>query len=148
MKNLFIPKDRKSDSTVTKSGRYHVNEEIEVNTSSNGTNRYCMLSNRLHLIEHIYLCCSAENTWPGFNQEEISDKPKLKNIVRMTGTGLLTIFKGVKVLKVKRRPRNCSRVKKINKTWRLGAALDPVLPLCSKGCYWDKSEWSLWEKGI
>lgn len=103
MKNLSIPK----------SGRYHVNEEIKVNTSSNGTNRYCMLSNQLHLIEHIY---AIQLKIHGFNREEISDKHKLENIVQMTGTGLLRIFESVKVLKVKGRIRNCSRVKMIKKT--------------------------------
>lgn len=68
---------------------------------------------------------SAKNTWPESNNEKISDKPKLKDILENTWP---LLFKNVKVMKDKKkyklieRLRNCSWLKNSKETWELNAS--------------------------
>lgn len=56
--------------------------------------------------EHHFCDITAPNKLPEFNKT--SDKPKLRHILEKNW---LVIFKSIKVMKVKKRLRNCTRMK-------------------------------------
>lgn len=55
----------------------------------------------------------AEDAQPGCNQQETSDTPKLRDILQ---NNQHVVFKSVKVIKIKERLKNYSRLKKTKET--------------------------------
>lgn len=100
-KCLWTTKDKRlAFFTVRKQGRHHFNEVIRVNISSHRTNQHiCHLIGSNERNDTSLLWYFAKDA-SGSNNEEMSDKCKLKDILQNNSPG---IFKSVKVMKVKER---------------------------------------------
>lgn len=70
--------------TMEKPGIYHLNQMIEVNITSNETNWHCVPPAKMHWGEHFIFrwCIFTKNASSEYNHEEISDKPKIRDILQ------------------------------------------------------------------
>ena len=80
----------------------------------------------LLMAQHHFCDILAKNAQPQRNHERESDKPMLENIVQNKWP---EPFKHVKVMKVRKIPRNRRRLEKVKETWQLNARWCPELDL-------------------
>lgn len=125
-KNLFITKERKSDSIVTKPGRHYLNEGIKVNISSHGTKRHCVLSNRMHWEEQVY------NIQLKIYDLDLIGRKHQRNPTWKTFFKMILIKSTGKTKELSQRERDYKGLE-----W-LGTTPNPGLMLYYKGCCWNK----------
>lgn len=89
-------------------------------------------TNLNHLLEHnekntqniTSVITPVEDSQAASNHKETAEKPKLKDIIQ---NNCFVIFRIVKVMKVKKVPRNYSREKVTKETWQVNAVYYPGL---------------------
>ena len=129
---LINYKGQMGNFMVEKPGRHHLNQEIKVNISSNGTS-----DNRVP---------SDRTQWKEFRHHLCDISAKMHNLNLITRKIRQTQHEGennwplsVKVMKVKERLRNYIRLKKTNKTW-VSEWMNEWLDKVMGGMWW-------WERG-
>ena len=73
-----------------------------------------MPRNRMQREEHSFISVIFLSKTQEFNHEETTDKPKLRDILQ---NNWLVVIRSVKIMKIKERLRNCSRLKETKYTY-------------------------------